>query len=346
MNQHNLLTEALKANSTSILKSKNKTHALLMDTIADKKMRMVMTALIDYDIPLQLLPIVNKNDIQERLVKICDNLRSQTPYNEDAIKEAITIWLRALNGDDSFILSQPSVPQPTVVTSATHSVKTTIPSKRNRKAAPKQRKRVTKKDLLNYDKRLIRRKFDWLYSISVMLFIAICIGVYVLWTNGSIGWALLTALLVVPLFIAVINIHDHISDDETESVYRKFEEDRYAEYAIRQGINYDDVKRKIDKALVKWQEAFLQTYDFEPLYPDDAHKNLGRNVMTKRGGTKLGNNRRVNELAATCDKLYKKAVLQMQDLLDDDELDAVNNDDWDEICELYDKLYFKQIEDE
>ena len=346
MNQHNLLTEALKANSTSILKSKNKTHALLMDTIADKQMRMVMTALIDYDIPLQLLPIVNKNDIQERLVKICDNLRSQTPYNEDAIKEAITIWLRALNDDDSFILSQPSVPQPTVVTSATHSVKTTIPSKRNRKAAPKQRKRVTKKDLLNYDKRLIRRKFDWLYSISIMLFIAICIGVYVLWTNGSIGWALLTALLVVPLFIAVINIHEHISDDETESVYLKFEEDRYAEYAIRQGINYDDIKRKIDKALVNWQEAFLQTYDFEPLYPDDAHKNLGRNVMTKRGGTKLGNNRRVNELAATCDKLYKKAVLQMQDLLDDDELDAVNNDDWDEICELYDKLYFKQIEDE
>ena len=186
MNQYNLLTEALKANSTSILKSKDKTRALLMDTIADKQMRMVMTALIDYDIPLQLLPIVNKNDIQERLVKICDNLRSQTPYNEDAIKEAITIWLRALNDDDSFILSQPSVPQPTVVTSATHSVKTTIPSKRNRKAAPKQRKRVTKKDLLNYDKRLIRRKFDWLYSISIMLFIAICIGVYVLWTNGSI----------------------------------------------------------------------------------------------------------------------------------------------------------------
>ena len=347
MKQNDSLVDALKVCAPDILQHKDKTRALLLDTIPDKQMRIVMIALLDYDIPMLLLPIVNKPDVHERIKGICDKLLTQCPYKADAIQEAITIWVRALrNDDDNFILSQPSVPQPTVVTSATHSVKTTIPSKRNRKAAPKQRKRVTKKDLLNYDKRLIRRKFEWLYSISIMLFIAICIGVYVLWTNGSIGWALLTALWVVPLFIAVINIHEHISDDETESVYLKFEEDRYAEYAIRQGINYDDVKRKIDKALVKWQKAFLQTYGYKPLYPDDAHKNLGRNVMTKRGGTKLGNNRRVNELAATCDKLYKKAVLQMQDLLDDDELDAVNNDDWDEICELYDKLYFKQIEDE
>ena len=174
-----------------------------------------------------------------------------------------------------------------------------------------------------------------------MLFIAICIGVYVLWTNGSIGWALLTALLVVPLYIAVINIHELITDDKIQSVYRKFEYDRYAEYAIRQGINYDDVKRKIDKALVKWQKAFLQTYGYKPFYPYDAHKNLGRYFNIRNDEIK-----RVNELADTCDKLHKEAVLQMQDLLDDDELDAVNNDDWDEIGKLYDKLYYKRIEDE
>ena len=150
--------------------------------------------------------------------------------------------------------------------------------------------------------------------------------------------------MVVPLYIAVINIDDHISDDEIQSVNLKFEYDRYAEYAIRQGINYDDVKRKIDKALVKWQKAFLQTYGYKPLYPYDAHKNPYRyfNYFNIRNDEI----KRVNELTATCDKLHKEAVLQMQDLLDDDELDAVNNDDWDEIGKLYDKLYWKRIEDE
>ena len=104
MKQNDSLVDALKVCAPDILQNKDKTRALLLDTIPDKQMRIVMIALLDYDIPMLLLPIVNKPDIHERIKGICDNLLTQCPYKADAIQEAITIWMRALRNDEAFCM--------------------------------------------------------------------------------------------------------------------------------------------------------------------------------------------------------------------------------------------------
>lgn len=113
MKQNDSLVDALKVCAPDILQNKDKTRALLLDTIPDKQMRIVMIALLDYDIPMLLLPIVNKPDIHERIKGICDNLLTQCPYKADTIQEAITIWMRALRNDESFcMIVTPQNPSP------------------------------------------------------------------------------------------------------------------------------------------------------------------------------------------------------------------------------------------
>ena len=56
MKQNDSLVDALKVCAPDILQNKDKTRALLLDTIPDKQMRIVMIALLDYDIPMLLLP--------------------------------------------------------------------------------------------------------------------------------------------------------------------------------------------------------------------------------------------------------------------------------------------------
>ena len=113
MKQNDSLVDALKVCAPDILQHKDKTRALLLDTIPDKQMRIVMIALLDYDIPMLLLPIVNKPDVHERIKGICDKLITQCPYKADAIQEAITIWVRALRNDESFCMRvMPQKPTP------------------------------------------------------------------------------------------------------------------------------------------------------------------------------------------------------------------------------------------
>lgn len=103
---NNILAEALKQSPKKVLQEKNLTRAIILDSIRDQQLQQVLIALLDYDIPMQLLPIINKKDLRSRAIDICNHLAQQCPYKESVIRDALATWIRALK-DDSFVLDYP-----------------------------------------------------------------------------------------------------------------------------------------------------------------------------------------------------------------------------------------------
>ncbi len=104
---NNILAEALKQSPKNVLQEKNLTRAIILDSIRDQQLQQVLIALLDYDIPMQLLPIINKKDLRSRAIDICNHLAQQCPYKESVICDALVTWIRTLKEDDSFVLDYP-----------------------------------------------------------------------------------------------------------------------------------------------------------------------------------------------------------------------------------------------
>lgn len=206
----------------------------------------------------------------------------------------------------------------------------------------RRRKRVSNEDLLKYEEQIIRRRYAVLYAVGIVLFTLICIAVYVLWNTDSIGWALLTAILVVPLFIVVMRIHERIEDGEI-NVYLKDDVDRYKDYAVGKGTDYYTLKKKVDAAIKNWEKAYVAAYGDIPDVHFE-HYDADFDIMTFKKSRPSKDKQVIEKekkLRGVRDRLCKQALLQMQECLDDDGIEALRNNDTDEIMRLYGVLYYK-----